>query len=441
MGAALQVGLAFGSVCVLLGLMAVVKKAAAANNLSAELQRKLVHVGTGLYALSLPWLFPDRWPVYMLVVLTIIVMLILRLPSVASAGIGSTLHGVDRRSYGDMLLAVAVGLCLFFAEDDMVLYVLPIAILTLADAAAALAGTTYGRRFFRVEDGQKSLEGCVVFFVTALLLSMICLMAMTPYLPINIILLSLMIAGFGTLVEAVSWRGFDNLFLPLGILVFLASHGERDIGELVSLTALFAATLVGFRAVAPLVGLTNHAGRVYVTTVFLLLAVTDFHNAILPISVFLAHAWSRAVNPDDSAYPDLDIVAAIVLLSLFWLTLGNATGWNAVSFYGMCAMGMSLGFCALALVPKPAFSRFFGLVCVVVALCALRYFSVTMNSGQRSWAGPMWTPIMVNLILILAMTFRFSYLFKRFRVTMLTIGSAIIPLAMYCVEIDLGGVL
>lgn len=436
-----QMVLAFGSVCVLLGLMAVVKRMADAYGLSAEIQRKLVHIGTGMYALTLPWLFPDRWPVYVLVGLTLIVMLALRLPRIASGGLGSTLHGVDRQSYGDILLAIAVGLCLFLSEDQLVLYVLPIALLTLADAAAALAGTTYGRRFFRVEDGQKSLEGCVVFFAVALLLSMGCLMAMTPFPPSNVILLSLMVAGFGTLVEAVSWRGFDNLFLPLGILVFLASHGDRDIGALISLAVLFAATLIGFRAVAPLVGLTNHAGRVYVTTVFLLLAVTSVHNALLPISVFLAHAWSRSMNPDKSAYPDLDVVAGIVILSLFWLTLGNATTWNAVSFYGISAMGMSLGFCVIALIPAPARVRLFGAFCVVAALVVIRIVSVALNDPVQNWNGPMWGVVMVNLIFISTMTSRFTYLFSRFRVTLLAVVSTVTPVIVYCVETDLGGLL
>ncbi|UWQ98621.1 hypothetical protein K3729_14445 [Rhodobacteraceae bacterium S2214] len=436
-----QMVLAFGSVCVLLGLMAVVKRMAGAYGLSAEIQRKMVHIGTGMYALTLPWLFPDRWPVYVLVGVTLIVMLALRLPRVASGGLGSTLHGVDRQSYGDILLAIAVGLCLFLSEDQLVLYVLPIALLTLADAAAALAGTTYGRRFFRVEDGQKSLEGCVVFFAVALLLSMGCLMAMTPFPPSNVILLSLMVAGFGTLVEAVSWRGFDNLFLPLGILVFLASHGDRDIGALISLAVLFAATLIGFRAVAPLVGLTNHAGRVYVTTVFLLLAVTSVHNALLPISVFLAHAWSRSTNPDKSAYPDLDVVAGIVILSLFWLTLGNATTWNAVSFYGISAMGMSLGFCVIALIPARARVRLVGALCVVAALVVLRIVSVTLNDPVQNWNGPMWGVVMVNLIFISTMTSQFTYLFSRFRVTLLAVVSTMTPVIVYCVETDLGGLL
>lgn len=441
MSVAVQVALAFGSVAILLGLMAVVKRLAAQWDLSAEIQRKLVHIGTGLYALTLPWLFPDRWPVYMLVGVTLVVMLVLRIPRFARAGIGSTLHGVERQSYGDILLAIAVGLCLFLAEDRLFLYVLPIAVLTLADAAAALAGTSYGKRFFRVEDGQKSLEGCVVFFSVTLLVSIICLMLMTTFAPLNIILLALMVAGFGTLVEAVSWRGFDNLFLPLGILVFLASHGGRDVWDLVTLAGLFVATLVGFRAVAPFVGLTTHAARVYVTTVFLLLAVTAFHNAVLPISVFLAHAWARSVNPSQAQFPDLDIVAAVVLISLFWLVTGNATEWNAVSFYGMTALAMSFGLCYLALQVKGPLIQVVGLIGVIGALGLMRWWSVAMNGPIRNWNGPMWGAIAGSLLLIaIAIILRPAW-FARRRVTWLTLLAMVVPLPLYLYETQLGGLL
>jgi phytol kinase len=39
----------------------------------------------------------------------------------------------------------------------------------------------------------------------------------------------MMVAGFGTLVEAASWRGFDNLFLPLGLLIFLWVHAANQL--------------------------------------------------------------------------------------------------------------------------------------------------------------------------------------------------------------------
>ena len=98
MSAPVQIAIALASVLVLLGLMAVVRRIAAAHDIGPEMQRKLVHIGTGLYALTLPWLFPDRWPVYLLVGVTLVVMLVLRLPKIASTGLGATLHGVERQA-------------------------------------------------------------------------------------------------------------------------------------------------------------------------------------------------------------------------------------------------------------------------------------------------------------------------------------------------------
>ena len=167
MSALAQLGLALGSVAALMALMGVIRHVAQAWQINAEVQSKLVHIGTGLYAITLPWLFPERWPVYVLVAVTLVIMVILRLPN---SRLGATLHGVERQSYGDFLLAISVGVCLFLAEDQLYLYVLPIAILTLADAAAALTGTAYGTKFFRVEEGRKSIEGSVAFFIVSWML-------------------------------------------------------------------------------------------------------------------------------------------------------------------------------------------------------------------------------------------------------------------------------
>lgn len=432
-----QIALALGSVAALLGMMAIVRRLATQWQISAEVQRKLVHVGTGLYALSLPWLFPDRWPVYALVGVTLIVMMVLRLPN---SKLGGTLHGVERQSYGDLLLAISVGLCLFLAGDDLYLYVLPIAVLTFADAAAALAGSTYGKRFFRVEDGNKSVEGSVVFFVITLVISMLCLMLMTPLAPMNIIVLSLMVAGFGTLVEAASWRGFDNFFLPLGLLIFLAVHAANPLQELAMLAATFALSIVAFKAISPKIGLTNHASRVYVITVFLLLAVTAVQNALVPILVLAAHAWCRTAAPCSSRFPDLDIVAALALVSIGWLTLGNATGWNAVSFYGMTAMGLMVGLCAIAVTPRSILARVAILSAIILALCVVRYLVIGLNPDPANWNGPMWSVTFASLALATIVPSLVPQAFAQARVLKLTLLSLAIPLATYLYSIDYSGI-
>lgn len=424
----LQIALALASVAILLGLMAVVRHLAGIWKIGSEVQRKLVHIGTGLYAITLPWLFPDRWPIYLLIGLTLIVMLVLRLPN---SRLGGTLHGVERQSYGDLLLAISVGLCLFLAGDQLVLYVLPIAVLTLADAAAALAGSTYGTRFFQIEDGQKSLEGSAVFFAVTLLIAIMCLMLMTKLPPQNIIVLSAMVAGFGTLVEAVSWRGFDNMFLPMGLLIFLAVHATDPLHDLLILAAFFASCIIAFKVIAPKLGLTHHAARVYVTTVFLLLAVTDLQNAIFPILVLAAHAWARTATPCHANYPDLDIIAGLALISFGWLALGTATEQNAISFYGITSMGLMIGFSALAVIPQRPVARFAVVCAILLGAAYLRTTIISLNPDTTNWNGPMWGNILLSVLLMAGIPSFYPAVFAHSRVMKLTLMSLVIPLMTY----------
>ncbi len=348
MSIALQIIFALASVAVLIGLMAIVRRQARAMDWSAEVQRKLVHIGTGLYAITLPWLFPDRWPVLMLLGVTVVVMLVLRMPRFAKGGVGEALHGVERRSYGDLLLALAVGVVFLLSDGVAILYVLPLAILTLSDAAAALTGSAYGRKFFAVEDGMKSLEGSVAFFMVSFALSMICLLVLSDTPRLNVIYLAAIVAAFGTLVEADSWRGFDNFFLPACLMVFLEAHLQTPPMELFFIMAVFLGAIAAALIVAPMLGVPRHTARVYVTASFVLLVVVDPANAALPILAFVAHYLSQRANPDDASHPELDCVATVALISFFWLVLGQVSGAFNLSLFGLTAMGLCIGFVTLA---------------------------------------------------------------------------------------------
>ncbi len=420
-----QILMAAGSVVALIGVMMVIRHLAKTAGLSAEVQRKLMHVSTGLFALLLPWLFPDRWPVYMLIAATILVMLVLRLPRFSS-GLGATLHGVERTSYGDFLLALSVGLCFLLAGEKTLFYILPIAVLTLADAAAALAGTTYGTKRYVVEDGDKSLEGSVVFFVVTLLVAIICFLFMSSLQPSNIMMLCLMVAGFGTLVEAQSWRGFDNLFLPLGLLIFLNGHYHSSLVELALLAALFFAALASFGVVGTKLGLTKHATRVYVVAVFLLLAAAKLQNTVLPIMVLAAHGWALTASPCDSKYPDLDIIAALGLLGFGWLAMGHATGWDAISFFGLSAMGLAMGHIAVALRSSPI-----AIPLAAAVLFAIRTWVVYQNSEQSNWAEPLTALALFSLFLTAAVPFARPQWFEKDRVSRLTLLAMTLPLFYY----------
>lgn len=423
-----QLLLAAGSVAGLLAAMWLVRRAAGRRGLSAELQRKLVHVGTGLYALTLPWLFADRWPVLALVAMALAAMFVMRLPRVAKGGIGAALHGVERKSYGDLLLALAIGTVFVLSDGEAILYVLPIAILTLADAAAALTGSRYGRAFFSVEDGRKSVEGSVAFFAVALIVSMVCLLLLSEVSRGGVIILSVIVAAFATQVEAESWRGFDNFFLPAGVMVFLQAHLGSAPAELMLIAALFMGATAAFLLGARELGLPAHAARVYAIAVFLLLSVTAAHNAVLPILVFAAHGLVRRLNPSPAAHPELDVVASLALVSFGWLVLGLVTGLNALPFYGLTALGFSVGLVTLGLVAAPLPLRVGVPLAASAALLWLWEMLMPLNMPNVAWAGDLTALALLAAALCLAVPLLASGAFAAARAARVALLASLAPL-------------
>ncbi len=399
---ALPIAIAVAAILGLLGVMAIVRHLAARREWSAEVQRKIIHVCTGIFAMTLPWLFAEDWPVYMMIGLTLIVMTVLRLPSLRTGGLGATLHTVERKSWGDFLLAIAVGLVFLFSQGSAILYILPLAIVTLADAAAALAGSIYGRRFFQVEDGQKSVEGSTVFFLVTTLLVMICLLLFSDVARPNVVVLGLMIAGFATLVEADSWRGFDNLFLPLGVFFFLAENLYATPMSLAGQASLFIGALVLFRICAPSLGLSRHAARVYVIAVFLLMSVTAPQNGVLPVMMLATHIWSRICNPSEESFPDLEIIAVLAILSFGSQALGQMMGANALSFFTLSAAAIAAGLASLAVAGRPVLSATTIRLTMIGILFLTWWAMSTYNPPIVHWHGIIWP---AALALIAAITF------------------------------------
>lgn len=435
MSAALQIVIACASVAVLLGVMALVRRLARVHDITAEVQRKLVHISTGLYALTLPWLFTDDWPVFLLIGITLSVMLVLRRPQFAKGGIGETLHGVERQSYGDLLLALAVGTVFLLADGRAILYVLPIATLTLADAAAALTGSRYGRRFFTVEDGQKSIEGSTAFFMITLVISMVCLLLLSDVSRPNVILLAVMVAAFGTLVEADSWRGFDNFFLPAGLMVFLESHMTSPWQQLVGLIAVFVLATLFFLRMARRFGISKHAIRVYIISTFLLISVTAVQNTVLPLLVFVIHAVTHRTAPCKAPYPALDIVAAIALASFGWLAIDMVTGANALMFYGLMCVGLSTGLMAAALSASSVWIRVTGAILLGCGLLGLYTALMPYNPAIALWPGDMTLTGLVTIGVMAAAVSIWPAAFDRRRAAKLTLLGTLVPGIRYAVGV------
>lgn len=207
----------------LLGLTGLQKKLA----LHPEWCRKLLHMGSGLLALSLPGRFQSAAPVMALCAASLLGLLALKRIPALRRGPGRIVSGVDRDSQGDLYFVAATGLLFLFSGGDPVLFSVPMVILTFADSSAALVGQRYGRHRFQSAGGTKSLEGSAAFFLTAVAAACVGLRVLADTGPAEALLLSLLLGLHLALVEASAGAGFDNLLIPLtGCLllrVFLGS--------------------------------------------------------------------------------------------------------------------------------------------------------------------------------------------------------------------------
>lgn len=241
---------AFVCVTIMLVALILVLKSVLLSGSRKESSRKIVHIVMGTLCLSFPWIFQSALPVTVLAILVAITLCILRQKN--SPLVQEVLFTVKRRSFGELLYPFSVALIFYLAQADLVSYLVPIAVLAYGDSAAALIGERFGKNYFRLEHGKKSLEGSLAFFATSFIASALIMIggniaggagAAQQYLAS--ILLSLMIACVATVIEAICFAGLDNLFVPLSVFTVLQTTLGKPMQSLVlELSVLVLCTVV-----------------------------------------------------------------------------------------------------------------------------------------------------------------------------------------------------
>jgi dolichol kinase len=178
----------------------------------------------GLIALSIPWLFAGAGPVVVLTGVFVMLLIGIRVLPTLRIHLGSPIHGVDRKSLGEIYFVVAVGGLFLFSSGDPLLFCIPMLILTFADVAAGVAGLYCGSLRFRTVAGEKSIEGSFAFFLTAFLCTHTALLLFTEMGRGETLLSALAMGLFLTLVEAVAGNGLDNLLIPLVAFLLLKTY-------------------------------------------------------------------------------------------------------------------------------------------------------------------------------------------------------------------------
>ena len=232
----------------LVGAMALMSRLVAKGAVHPEVSRKALHVCMGLSCLTLPWVFPD--PVWFAIGFTMIMgtLAAVRYVPVISRHLTGALHAVERSSGGDIYFAVSVALLYAVARDEPALYIMPLLVLTLADALAALAGVFYAKTAYESYRSRKSWEGSIVFFIVAFLCIHVTILLLTDLDRLEGLTVSATLAYVATLIEGASWEGLDNLFLPVALYLLLEGFLRMNAAE-----------------VAPNVGLTSAIALVVLT--------------------------------------------------------------------------------------------------------------------------------------------------------------------------------
>ena len=316
------------------------------KSVDGEVLRKGMHVALGASALTYPWLFHSIAPAIVIAALTLAVLLLLRYAPSARAELGSVVHGVHRSSEGDLWFPVSVAAVFWLAAGNTVLYVVPVLTLTIADAFAALVGSRYGRmRYDTMEGDRKSAEGSIAFFLIAFFATHVPLLVFTSVGRTETLLIGLTFGFLVMLLEAVSWRGLDNLFIPVGGFFLLQSYMPMPARALSVVLAMTIAMFVVVIALRRRRTLSDGAALAAVLIGYLTWTIGGWRWIVPPLAFFLSYTalWPR-VELVRSRPHRLSAVLAVPGSALLWLALSPRLGQTIAYYAYTLTLAANLGF-------------------------------------------------------------------------------------------------
>jgi len=182
--------------------------------IARELKRKALHISVGLTALSFPLFLTAPWMIVTALGLVVLWLFAVRRVPILRRHFGSVLHEVSRDSLGEIYFALSIGGLLLLTPDKPVFFVVPILILALADASAAIVGKVFPIGPLTGIARGKTVAGCAAFFVVAFLVSFGTLVGLVELQTAHALMLASALAVTTCAAEAVSRGGIDNFVVP-----------------------------------------------------------------------------------------------------------------------------------------------------------------------------------------------------------------------------------
>ncbi len=186
---------------------------------SSGFTRKVIHIGVGMMAWGLHWLFDNPW-FFIAAALCFAIINFLDWRYKFFVSMASS----DPSNLGTVYFPIAAAVVAYIFWDRPPLMVAALMPLTWGDGLAPVIGKMYGRRHYRVHTSIRTLEGSMGFFVGGLLFTWLAL-----WLPAGVPTMSPLVAFFPaliitlvtTVIEAVSIWGLDNLTITAAAILIL----------------------------------------------------------------------------------------------------------------------------------------------------------------------------------------------------------------------------
>ncbi|TAF77109.1 MAG: hypothetical protein EAZ53_02935 [Bacteroidetes bacterium] len=179
----------------------------------AELTRKWSHIASGFLALLFPYFFKDvGWVILICTIFAIFLF------TCKYFGFLPSINAVKRKTHGSILFPLAVIISFIsyeYQEFNLLYYYLPVLTLAVCDLCAAIIGKKYPLKSIKIYLETKSLGGFLAFLFSFILLNLSFII-----LNFQIPLVFILIGGlFSAGIELISPRGFDNITIPLSVIV------------------------------------------------------------------------------------------------------------------------------------------------------------------------------------------------------------------------------
>ncbi|MCK3683140.1 phosphatidate cytidylyltransferase [Maribellus sp. YY47] len=191
-------------------------------NLKGEFTRKFAHFVATLAVVPFPYIFPSHWYILVLASLFFLALFVTQYSKQLKS-----IHDIERKSIGSYLLPLSIYVTFLIANllDNKFIYILPMLILAICDPIAAILGINIknynGRIVLFGHKLNKTWLGSGSFLVTSFVISLIALYFHRHVFDLKTFLLALSVAVATTTGELVSWRGSDNLTIPLSAVLIL----------------------------------------------------------------------------------------------------------------------------------------------------------------------------------------------------------------------------